>query len=247
MPKVQSREDILRAIRSAAIDNGGKPLGRGRFVELTGITEYAITQHWLKYSEALREAGFEPNAFNRALNDDDVVARFVELAENLGHVPTSNELRHARATDPTFPSRGVFDRLGSKRDRIARALAYCRATSSHSAVASVLEAAYAKEAGRGGGDLARAAEDSALGFVYLARGHRGEYKIGRTNLVDRRLVELGAASAVAPVLVHEIKTDDPAGVEAYWHRRFASQRMRGEWFRLTAGDVAAFKRWRRIN
>lgn len=170
----------------------------------------------------------------------------MELAEKLGHVPTSNELRHARAIDPTFPSRGVFDRLGSKQDRIARALAYCRATSSHRAVAALLEAAYADEADRGEGGLARAAEESALGFVYLARGHPGEYKIGRTNLVDRRLVELGAVSAVAPVLVHEIKTDDPVGVEEYWHRRFASRRMRGEWFRLTAGDVASFKRWRRI-
>lgn len=85
-----------------------------------------------------------------------------------------------------------------------------------------------------------------IGFVYLAKGHPGEFKIGRTNLVDRRLSELGVTSAVEPVLVHEIKTDDPVGVEAYWHRRFADKRLRGEWFRLTGADVAAFRRWRRI-
>ena len=74
----------------------------------------------------------------------------------------------------------------------------------------------------------------------------GEFKIGRTNVVDRRLSELGAMSAIEPTLIHEIKTDDPAGVEAYWHRRFADRRMRGEWFRLTTLDVAAFRHWRRI-
>ena len=34
--------------------------------------------------------------------------------------------------------------------------------------------------------------------------------------------------------------------EAYRHKRFASRRMRGERFRLSASDVKAFKRWRRL-
>lgn len=72
------------------------------------------------------------------------------------------------------------------------------------------------------------------------RGHPGEYKIGRTNLVDRRMTELGAKAAIEHEVVHLIKTDDPVGVEAYWHARFekAGKRMRGEWFRLQAADAA---------
>jgi hypothetical protein len=242
--RVTTREDILEAIRGAAAENGGRPLGRERFIERTGITEYALTRHWPRYSEALRDAGFEPNAMNRALNEDDVLRRYVELTRDLGHVPTSNELRHARATDSSFPSPGVFDRFGSKKDRIARALEYCRTVPAFPHVAAILEAAYAAEVASDGGEVPSQAK--APGFVYLVRGHPGEYKIGRTNLVDRRLVELGALAPVEPVLVHEIKTDDPAGIEGYWHRRFADKRLRGEWFRLTAADVAAFKRWRRI-
>jgi hypothetical protein len=174
------------------------------------------------------------------------LSRFVALTHDLGHVPTSNELRHARANDPSFPSRGVFDRLGSRHDRIARALDYCRSNAVTTDAVEILEAAYAAGGRSDEADAPGAGNPVSLGFVYLARGHPGEFKLGRTNLVDRRLVELGALSATEPTLIHAIKTDDPAGIEAYWHRRFADKRIRGEWFRLTAADVAAFRRWQRI-
>ena len=67
------------------------------------------------------------------------------------------------------------------------------------------------------------AETDGYGFVYLLQGHPGEYKIGYTKLVDRRVAELGAIASVEPKLMHEIKTDDPSGVEAYWHKRFESK------------------------
>jgi hypothetical protein len=88
---------------------------------------------------------------------------------------------------------------------------------------------------------------AAFGYVYLLKhGSRREYKIGRTNNPLRREGEVGIQLPEKLQPVHYIKTDDPAGVESYWHKRFASKRKEGEWFALSAQDVRAFKRWKRI-
>jgi hypothetical protein len=239
-----TRDEILDEIRRTAAANGGVPLGRGRLEQVTGITEYDVGRYWARYGDAVREAGFDPNVLNPSLSEEFVIAKYLGLVTKLGHVPTRPEMRLERQShDPTFPSVNVYARFGRKADLIDKALDYCRRSGSHPEALALLESA--KEA-----RLPRPAEESresvGYGFVYLVEGHRGEYKIGRTNLVDRRMAELGATAAVEYQLVHEIKTDDPVGVEAYWHKRFAERRMRGEWFALTSGDVKAFKRWRRV-
>jgi hypothetical protein len=43
-------------------------------------------------------------------------------------------------------------------------------------------------------------------------------------------------------VIYEIKTDDPTGIEAYWHKRFEAKRKNGEWFDLSREDISAFRR-----
>jgi hypothetical protein len=81
------------------------------------------------------------------------------------------------------------------------------------------------------------------GYVYLIRSGKF-HKIGRTNASGRRLRELAIQLPKKPRTVHVIETDDPEGVEGYWHRRFAAKRQDGEWFLLSEDDVRAF-RWRK--
>ena len=80
-----------------------------------------------------------------------------------------------------------------------------------------------------------------LGYVYLMKAGRF-YKIGRTNALGRRERELAIQLPEAAKVIHSIKTDDPVGIEEYWHRRFQDRRKNGEWFELTAQDLAAFRR-----
>jgi hypothetical protein len=77
--------------------------------------------------------------------------------------------------------------------------------------------------------------------VYVMKSGRF-YKIGRSNSAGRREYELGLQLPEPIAMVHAIRTDDPVGIEAYWHKRFEAKRKNGEWCELGTTDVAAFRR-----
>jgi hypothetical protein len=235
------RAEILDEIRRTAVENGGKPLGARALETATGIKPSDWGRFWPKISDAQREAGFEPNQKIVGYDDPTLFEKIIELTRELGKYPSDRDRRVKAHSDHTFPSHRVIERLGNRARFISKLAAYCADKPEYADVVAILPPAEGN---------ASAGTDPSVstgyGFVYLAKGHRGEYKIGRTNLVDRRMPELGVTASVEPTLVHTIKTDDQVGVEAYWHKRFEDKLMRGEWYKLSAADVKAFKRWRLI-
>jgi hypothetical protein len=83
--------------------------------------------------------------------------------------------------------------------------------------------------------------DAEFGFVYLMKSGRF-YKVGNSRNVERRNYELGIKLPEKLDMIRKIRTDDPVGIEAYWHSRFKDKRKQGEWFDLSKEDVSAFKR-----
>lgn len=74
-------------------------------------------------------------------------------------------------------------------------------------------------------------------FVYLISSATGLYKIGRSVDVPRRLDDLQRGSPVQLEIVCAVEADNAVETELLYHRRFASKRVRGEWFALNGTDV----------
>jgi hypothetical protein len=229
---------ILQEIKRSAAANGGTPLGFRRFFSETGIKRSDwLGIYWARWGDALREAGFTPNQLTEGYDDSELLESYANLARELGRLPTSPDMRLKTRTDPQFPSDKTFARFGSKRDFVARLVEYCR-NKGYEDVVCLCESYSPPNRSL---PAEPAADQPAIGFVYLIKSGRF-YKIGQTNSVGRREYELAIQLPEPAKTVHVIRTDDPLGIEEYWHKRFAAKRKNGEWFELDATDIAAFQR-----
>lgn len=245
------KEHILSEIERTAKENDGVPLGIGRFREATGIRRedwYGI--HWARWSDAQKEAGFEPNLFSLpAFNEEWMINKIIHLTRELEHFPTRPECRIRRQADKNFPNvTTIRNRLGTKAEVVQTVLEYCKSHSGFQDIIDIcsplIDSLKKQVDARKNQDEI---EDIKTGYVYMLKhGNRNEYKIGKTFRLIRREGEIRLELPEEPRPIHTIETDDPSGVEAYWHNRFGKNRMRNEWFKLDASDVKAFKRWRKI-
>ena len=233
------RDHILNEIRRLTELNGGQPPGQIAFARETGIADHLwLGKMWARWSDALSAAGFEPNRKTERLDSETILSQIIEACRHYGHVPTKAELELYRSCQPNLPSSNAIARHFGRRADLILALAK-RATEDGTCadIAMMLPenpqpSPLPQRAG-----LSKTQE----GFVYLFKS--GDfYKIGRSDDLERRMKEIRIKLPEKLTPIHSIRTDDPAGIEAYWHRRFADKRANGEWFKLTSLDISAFKK-----
>ncbi len=235
-----TKQRILDEIKRTAEANQGKPLGEGRFTQEMGITRSDWEgKYWARWGDAVREAGYEPNTLQEAFNESHVLEKLTAFIRELGRFPVRSELKLKRRSDSSFPSHNVFPGLGAKAQLASKIVSHCKSKGEFDDVIAICEPLCKME---------RPTEDDSedefeIGFVYLLKSGK-YYKIGRSNAAGRRERELQIQLPEAANHVHVVRTDDPVGIEAYWHNRFAAKRLRkdAEWFDLDSADIKAFRR-----
>jgi len=237
------KQHILDEIVRTAKANKGKPLGRLKFSTETGIT-YSdwCGKHWARWGEAVKEAGYAPNELQEAYEHGDLLEALAELIRETGRYPANADLRIRARRGDGFPADKTFRRLGNRTEIATRIAKEFSEKAGFEKVVKVCEAVVALDSQNAiskGNDASDGAVE--IGDVYLIKSGRN-FKIGHSNASGRREREIALQLPDKAGIIHVIKTDDPRGIEAYWHRRFADKRKNGEWFDLTRIDIAAFRR-----
>ena len=232
------RAHILREICRLAASNGDHPPGQKLFARETGIAEHQWRgKFWARWGDALIEAGFKPNLWNERLDSEGVLTAIILACRHYKRLPTYDEIKIYRRQEPSVPSAQALRRHFGKRSVLIAALRERAANDDACAdIVSMLPSEPQTKQ-----DAAPSRAKLPEGFVYLIKSG-AFYKIGRSDDIERRVKEIRTALPDKAALVHSIRTDDPAGIEAYWHQRFNDKRANGEWFKLTSLDISAFKK-----
>lgn len=233
------RETILREIRRLTEANVGNPPGKQSFARETGITEGQWSgRYWARWSDALVEAGYGPNKLQERFSDDSVLSKLARLAQRIGRIPTFAEMKLERRTDAEFPNHGVIqNRFKDRTDLVEALREWCLENGEFLDVVALLPTVKSSSFSE---QPAKAVKKQD-GGVYLIK-YGQDYKIGRGDDIERRVKQVTTALPDRGEIIHSIRTDDPVGIEAYWHKRFSDKRRNGEWFRLDIQDVAAFRK-----
>lgn len=232
------RERILHEIRRLAAENGGMTPGKALFQQETGIAERDwYGKLWLRWNDAVAEAGLTPNEKQERLSSELVLDKYAEVCRYYGKPPSRAELRHYARKTPGFIGHNTFANHFGSKDGIIVALRDRAIDRGETDLVAILP------------DVKSSQSSSAVpvsskvheGWVYLLQS--GDYfKIGRSDDLEKRMKQISIALPEKVELVHAIRTDDPPGIEAYWHRRFVDRRANGEWFKLSPADLKAFRR-----
>ena len=240
-----NKEYILQKINDYAEAHNGKSPGTKLFENFTGIaTKDWHGKYWARWSDALEEAGLVANSFNSSYDSKYVIDHYIDYVREIKRIPVVAEIKLKSRQDASFPHHNTFDNhLGKQSTRAEFLKAHCEKLEGYEDIIAICESVIRLKPHEKLADIIIDKPESSVvhGFVYLLKSGKF-YKIGRTNHLDRRQYEIGLQLPEEIQPIHSIETDDPSGIEAYWHNRFKKKRMKGEWFTLSLSDVRAFRK-----
>ncbi len=225
---------IVAEIRRLHSELGVSP-GLARFSAETGLPQTRfIGVYWARWSDALKEAGLPTNELQGKFDSEELLHGLAKFIQKTNRYPSNRDLRLAKRQGEAVANEKVYSDHFGGADGIKNALRdFCNANEGFEDVLALIPEVRTK--------TAVPTDTTSDGHVYLLKSG-AHFKIGRTNNLERRFREISTTLPEATEIVHSIATDDPAGIEAYWHNRFADRRVRGEWFKLERDDVRAFRR-----
>jgi hypothetical protein len=245
----RKKQLIVSEIRRTAEANRGIPLGQINFSKATGIKISDWRgKLWLRWSDAVRSAGFEPNKMAHAYPEKFLFDSVIALMRELGHFPTAPELQQKGYHNPAFPSHMAFkSRWGSKVQQAEQIAKYCRRLEDYADILAICEQFF-KSAPSPARTPVQAKGMS--GYIYLVKQRRKwctYYKLHWSSMRQHNSRYIGTRNGQLSLkngAVHLIRTDDPEGICGYWRQRFAAtclHRREGECYRLTRTDLQAFR------
>ena len=235
------KKHIINEIIRTAKENNGVPLGKDRFAHVAGIKDSDwYGKYWSKWGDAVQEAGFKPNKLQSAYDQNVLIGHVISLIREIKKFPTSGEIRLKSYNTKKFPSHNVFSRLGKKPEMTQKILNYCESNSGYEDVIEICKGVLASSE-KEEREIDSKEVEPQFSYVYLMKSGR-YYKIGKSDCVEKRNYEIGIKLPEESTIIHRIKTDDPFGIEEYWHKRFKDKRKGGEWFDLSSSDVKVFRR-----
>src|SRR5438552_3298999 len=137
-----TKDQIVGEIKRCAAANGGVPPGWRKFRTETGIGEKDwLGKHWARWSEALRDAGFESNQFNEPYTEDELREQYAKMTLEFGRLPTDRDIRLAVTKGAQLPSgKTLAGKFGGKTRLIEKLLEYCTSRPEYSQVVPLCEA-----------------------------------------------------------------------------------------------------------
>ena len=79
------------------------------------------------------------------------------------------------------------------------------------------------------------------GYIYIIKAETGEYKIGRSKNVPRRMSLFAVKLPFDFEIIHTFPCFDMVEAERQLHYIYRLRRIRGEWFDLSKMDVTVLK------